>query len=93
MSSFIFLIDLDIAFARCYVVYFGQTGLAFGGYFGILVQSKLYDGRTMLGTPKKKKILKALGRGLLFSLLYVPRQIGLMYFTTPMKNIFLRFFL
>ena len=75
------------------MVYFGQTGLAFGGYFGILVQSKLFDGRTMLAAPKKKQILKALGRGLLFAFLYVPRQIGLMYFTVPLKNIYLRYFL
>ena len=75
------------------MVYFGSTGLAFGGYCGILLQSKLYDGRSMLAIPKQKKILKALGRGLLFTVLYVPRQIGLMYFTVPLENIYLRYIL
>ena len=63
------------AFARSYLLYFGQTGLVYGSYCGILFQSKFFDGRSRFQPPRKYFICKAIGRTLLLIVIYAPRFI------------------
>ena len=83
---------LSRAFARSYLLYFGQTGLAYGSYCGVLFQSQFFEGRSRFQPPKKYFPIKYVGRVLLLITLYAPRFIMTGKFDRQMDNDYAEFF-
>jgi len=84
--------DFHYQFASFEVPEFGEVGIPYGAYIGILLQTQLFGGRKHFQGPTQKKGLKLLGRAIGFLIIALPIRVLLITIDADDKLVFRLFF-